>query len=132
MISQKLQTLFFLSILAFIAHGLEEYFTAFYDVDIFFKALYRFFDAMTVAQATFLLTQFFVWAILIIGFLFIRGGRWPLRLMMIPGFFLLFETHHIVKTFIAQAYYPGMITALILTVIGFFFWKELISHFQNT
>ncbi|MDP3795351.1 MAG: hypothetical protein Q8R13_05545 [bacterium] len=101
MISQRLQTLFLLSIPVFVAHGLEEYFTAFYDVDIFFEALYRPFQAMSVAQATFLLTQLFVWALLIIGFL-------------------------------AQSYYPGVVTAFALPIIGVFFWKEFIKNLRAT
>ena len=42
MISQKLKTLFYISIPVFIAHGLEEFFNGFYNVDWSFRFVFGF------------------------------------------------------------------------------------------
>ena len=54
MISKKIQNLFLISIFLFIAHGLEEYFTGFYNVDSLFYFAFRHFENMSVFQAAFL------------------------------------------------------------------------------
>lgn len=53
MISKKLKTIFIISIPVFVAHGLEEFFNSFYNVDWSFKFVFGFLNTMTVPQATF-------------------------------------------------------------------------------
>ena len=128
MISQKLKNIFLLSILAFIAHGLEEIFTGFYNadgsqVDFWLGSL----NSMPTPQATFILFQIMLWLMLIVAYLLLLGPKWQLRLMFIPGVALIYELHHLYKAFQAGGYYPGIITAILLYILGFFFWKELLE-----
>ncbi len=44
MISQKLKTIFCISIPVFIAHGLEEYFNGFYNTDSSFRFFFHYFQ----------------------------------------------------------------------------------------
>ncbi|MBI1866523.1 MAG: HXXEE domain-containing protein [Candidatus Staskawiczbacteria bacterium] len=131
MIYKKLKTIFAISIPVFIAHGLEEYFTGFYNVDNISKFVFRLFETMTIAQATFLLFQIMIWLLLIISFLLITNEKWQLGLMIIPGLIYIFELHHIWKALVSWNYYPGMITAIAFPIVGFLFWKELLKNWKN-
>ena len=61
----------------------------------------------------------------------LRGGKAVLILFGVIGFFLFFEVHHIVEAVIVGGYYPGLVTALLLPIVGFFFWKELIRNWKH-
>lgn len=131
MISEKLKTIFIISIPFFIAHGLEEYFNHFYNIDWSFKFAFGFLETMSVPQATFLVFQIMLWlAFIIFAFLF-SSEEWRLRFMMLPGLIYIFEIHHIWKTLESWSYYPGSITAIAFPVIGFLFWKELLNNFKK-
>ena len=131
MVTKKLEKLFLISIPLFIAHGLEEYFTGFYNVDPIFYFVFQYFQNMSVFQATFLLFQIMFWLLLIISYLVIIRGRWLLSLMTFLGFLFIFEIHHLIESLLSWAYYPGAITALFFPVIGFLFWKELIQNWKR-
>jgi hypothetical protein len=126
MITNRLRNIFALSISVFILHGLEEYYTNFYDMDIFFKIALGPLLTMPTAQATFLLLQIMFWLILIISLLILANNKWHAKLMIIPGLIYIFETHHIIKAIIVSGYYPGLITTFAFPVIAYFFWKELL------
>lgn len=131
MISSKLKIIFGLSIPFFIAHGLEEYSTDFYNIDSYSLFVFRPFAEMSVNQATFLLFQIMIWLLLGISFLFLSGPKWQLRLMMLPGLVYFFELHHIIKAISVGGYYPGVITALAFPIFVFFFWRELWKEFRH-
>ena len=97
MISQKLKTIFYISIPVFIAHGLEELFNGFYSVDWSFKFVFGFLNTMTVPQATFLVFQIMLWLAFIVFAFLIASEKWRLRLMLLPGIIYIFEFHHIWK-----------------------------------
>ena len=129
MISKKLRIIFVASIPVFIAHGLEEYFTGFYNVDGIFKFVFQPFESMTIPQATFLLFQIMIWLLLIVSALLITNSKWQLRLMIIPGLIYIFEFHHIWKALTSGSYYPGVITAISFPILAFLFWKQLLKEF---
>jgi len=131
MISNKLQNIFLLSIPLFIAHGLEEYFTGFYKVDSIFLFIFQSFETMSVFQATFLLFQIMLWALLIIAYLML-SRRFVIGLLTILGVFFVLELHHLIDALIRLEYYPGMITGILFPVIGFFYWKELIKNWKQS
>ena len=131
MISKKLKTIFALSIPLFIAHGVEEYFTALYNVDSHVKFMFGYFFTLPTPQAIFLLFQIMLWFTLIISLLLISGEKWQLRLMVIPGLIYIYELHHFWKAFEVWSYYPGLITAIAFPIIGFLFWKELLKNFKK-
>ncbi len=131
MISQKLKTIFYISIPVFIAHGLEEIFNGFYNVDWSFKLVFGFLETMSVPQATFIVFQIMIWLAFIVFAFLIASEKWRLRLMLLPGLIYIFELHHIWKTLESGSYYPGVITAIVFPVTGFLFWKELLKNWKN-
>lgn len=131
MISKKIHNLFLIAVVLFIAHGLEEYFTGFYKVDSLFHFAFRFYDNMKVSQATFLVFQIMLWVLLILSYLLIYQRQWVLYLLAIPGLVCVAEFHHLVKAAVRMAYYPGSITALILIIFGYFYWKEWMRLFKS-
>lgn len=131
MISQKLKNIFVVSILVFIAHGLEEYFNEFYNTDSLFKFFFHYFNEMSIPQATFLLFQIMLWLAFIVFAFLIASEKWRLRLMILPGFIYIGELHHIWKALWSWNYYPGAITALVFPVIAVFYWKELVRNYKG-
>ena len=128
--SQKLKTLFYISIPVFIAHGLEEFFTGFYNVDWSTKLVFGFLNSMSVPQATFLVFQIMLWITLIVFASLISNEKWRLRLMFLPGVIFLAELHHPWSVITSWDYYPGAITAVPLLILGFLFWRELFKNIK--
>jgi len=124
MIPQKLKNLFLLSILLFIVHGLEEYFTGFYNTDSHVQFVFAYFAQMAPLQATFLMFQIMLWLLLIVSYLLIRGERWQLWLLLIPGIIFIYELHHFYKALTIGGYYPGLVTALLFPIVGYLYWRE--------
>jgi len=131
MISQKLKTIFYISIPVFIAHGLEEIFNGFYNVDWSFKFMFGFLETMSVPQATFITFQVMIWIAFIVFAFLIASEKWRLRLLILPGIIYIIELHHIWKALESWSYYPGVITSIAFPIIGFLFWKELLINWKN-
>lgn len=131
MITNKLKTIFALSIPVFIVHGIEEYIVGFYDTDAIARFVFQPFEAMTVLQATFLSFQIMLWVLLIVSSLLITFKKAPLYLMIVPGIFYILELHHIWKAVASMSYYPGVLTGIAFPFIALFFWKELLRNFQR-
>ena len=131
MITNRLKNIFALSIPLFIAHGIEEILTGFYNIDSQAEFWFGNLNSLPVAQATFMLFQIMIWLMLIVAYLLLLGPKWQLRLMFIPGVVLVYELHHLYKAFEVGGYYPGLITALLFPIIAFFFWKELVKSWYG-
>ena len=131
MISQKLKNIFYISIPFFIAHGMEEIFNGFYNVDSIAKLIFGFLNGMSVSQATFIVFQFMLWLVLIVFAFLISSEKWRLRMMFLPGIIYIVELHHIWTAVKIWGYYPGLVTALPLVILGFLFWKELIKNYKQ-
>ena len=131
MISQKLKTIFYISIPVFIAHGLEEFFNNFYNIDWSTKLVFGFLNEMSVPQATFLVFQIMLWLALIVFAFLIANDKWRLRLMLLPGIIFIVELHHPWSVITTWDYYPGAITAIPLLILGLLFWKELLKNFKS-
>jgi len=131
MISSKLKNIFGLSIPLFIAHGLEEYLTSFYNIDPHSLFVFHPFADMPIHQATFLLFQIMIWLLFGVAFLLLSGPKWQMRLMILLGLGYVYEMHHIIKALYVGGYYPGLITALGFPVIAFFFWRELRKELRH-
>ena len=130
MISNKLKTIFIISIPIFIAHGVEEIYTGLFNVDSHVAYMFGKLATLPEMKAIFVLFQIMLWFTLIVSALLISNEKWRLRLMIIPGLVYIYELHHFWKAFETWGYYPGLITAIAFPVIGFFFWKELIKNYK--
>lgn len=130
MISKKLKFIFGISIPLFIAHGIEECTTGFYNIDSHSKFLLKPFLAITDYQTSFLAFQIYFWTILILAFVLVR--KLPTMFMLFIGVIYIYELHHIIKAIGVGGYYPGLVTAIGVPIIGFFFWKELIKQLRQS
>ena len=129
MISQKLKTIFLISIPIFIAHGLEEILFGFAANDSHVAFMFGKLASLPTTQAVFIMFQIMIWLLLVISYLLLLGHKWQLRLMSILGIIFVYELHHLYKAISVGGYYPGIVTAIPLYIIGFFFWKELRKQF---
>lgn len=107
-------------------HGIEEIWTGFYALDSFSLTVFGPLLGMSSAQSTFIVFQVMLWLMFLICYLLLFTERWRFLPLGILGFFLFFELHHVVKAILIGGYYPGMITALILPIIGMYYWKALV------
>lgn len=120
----KLKIIFGVSIIFFIAHGVEEYLTHFYDVDTHGQAIFGLLNSLSNHGATFVVFQIMLWLLLVISFLLLCGEKWQFRVLSIAGVVYVYEIHHIIKAILVGGYYPGLITALVFPFFAVFFWKE--------
>ena len=125
MISTKLKIIFGLSIPLFILHGIEEYRTGFYSNNEMYQFVFRPFLEMNWHQVMFATFQVMFWLLLVVSFLLVASEQWRFRMMMVWGAVYILELHHIWKAVVSWSYYPGLITAIPLVIVGFFFWQEL-------
>ena len=127
MISNKLKNIFALSIPLFIAHGIEEFLTHFYDIDAHDQAIFGLLSSLSNHGATFVVFQIMLWLLLIVFYLLISSEQWRFRLMFIPGIIFIYELHHLYKAVMLVGYYPGLVTALLFPIVGYLYWKELLK-----
>jgi len=128
MITQRLKNIFLLLIPIFIVHGLEEYFTDFYHIDPSIQAVFGRFGFSL--SSTFLVFQIVLWLLLIVGFILLRKYILYKTISMIMGGLLVFELWHIYKAIMVGGYYPGLYTALLFPIVGYFYWRELINNYK--
>lgn len=128
LVSNKVKKLFLVLVVLFMLHGVEEYLTGFYKVDLSLAQFFGFFEIIPWPQAVFLLFQAMWWLILVLILLFIFVKKWSYYAMIIIGLITLLEIHHIYKALAQMAYYPGLLTSLLIVVVGIFFLKELLRH----
>lgn len=127
MISSRLKNIFGLSVLLFIGHGVEEIFTGLYKIDSHVAFMFGKLADLPTMQSLFILFQIMLWVVLIVSYLIIQSEKWRLWLMAIPGIIFIYELHHFYKAFDVGGYYPGLMTALLFPVIGYFYWKEWVK-----
>lgn len=117
-------SIFALSIPLFVAHGIEECLTGFYDVDSWDRFLFGPLAGLSAHGVMFLTFQIMMWLLLIVSFLLLLGPRWQFRMLAVVGIIYVFELHHPVKALIAGSYYPGLATSLLFPIFAVAFWKE--------
>jgi hypothetical protein len=129
MISSRLKKIFVLSIPIFIIHEVEEFVTGFWKIDPFTDFVARLFPDKNLAIFTIFNLELIIFMIFVA--LALKSPRWQLRMFTVFGLVYLFELSHVVRLFVDFKYYPGMITAFLSLIAGFFFWKELIKIYKG-
>lgn len=129
MVSKKLKFLFLLTLFLVAAHGIEEVLTGFLYKDPFISYFSGLFN--TKGEVFYWAFHIMWWLMLVVGYLFILGGRWALIPLTLFGIVYIFEVHHLMKAFEIGDYYPGMISAFFYPIIGFFYWKELLENWRK-
>lgn len=131
MISNKLRNLFLLSIPLFIAHGVEEYLTKFYDIYPLLNFRWTEKIFYSIPEATFLTFQLMWWLLLLAVYFLLRRDKGTLYLMTFAGLIYIYEITHILSAIITQDYTPGFTTALFFPFMAFFYWKELLKNWSK-
>jgi hypothetical protein len=131
MITSKLKYIFGLSIPLFIAHGIEEYLTGFYNLDQWDEWIFGLLPFASIHQAMFATFQAMLWLLLIVALLLLTSERMRLYVLALAGFIYLFELHHPIKAILAGGYYPGLMTSLLFPVVAYLFWKEWYQNYKK-
>lgn len=131
MITDRLKNIFTLSIVLFLAHGIEEYLTGFYNLDQWDEWIFGLLPFTTTHEAMFATFQVMFWLLLIVSAVLLANEKWRLRALGLVGIIYILELHHIVKALLAGGYYPGLITSLLFPVVGILFWREWIKNLKN-
>lgn len=130
MVSKKLKILTAFAIALLYLHAYEETITGFPESDIFFVWIGQAF--LNPTTEAYWVSHIMWFVLLAVSFLLIIGGKWTLRILSLFSLVLLVELHHVAKAILYQKlYYPGMITALVFPILGFFYWGELIKNWGN-
>ncbi|HEY4527304.1 MAG TPA: HXXEE domain-containing protein [Candidatus Paceibacterota bacterium] len=127
MVTPRLKMLFALSVPLFIAHGIEELLTSFYAIDSHVAFVFGRLQPLLSLQTSFLILQLVFWTFLVIAYFVLRADRFILPLLLFVGVLYVYELHHLLKTFQAGSYYPGLATAIPLYMIGVLYWWELLG-----
>lgn len=130
MITRRLKIIFGLSIPLFILHGIEEFRTGFYEADAVSEFIFRPLERMNEHEVMFITFQVMFWLLLVVAFLMTISEGWRLRMMFVLGVIYVVELHHVWKALAVGGYYPGLYTALLFPIVGFFFWRELIKIYK--
>ena len=128
MITNRLKKLFLLSIPVFVLHEIEEFITGFWKVDPLTNYVAKLFPDKNLAIFTFFNLELLLFMMVVA--LALKSERWQLRMFTLFGLVYFFELSHVIRLFTSIKYYPGMITAFLSLIIGFFFWKELIKNYK--
>jgi hypothetical protein len=132
MITHRLKYIFAASIPVFILHGIEEYFTGFYNLDKLDEWIFGLLPFVSIHQAMFATFQIMFWLLLIVSLLLLLNERAQFYILGLAGVIYVFELHHPIKALLTGGYYPGLITSLVFPIIAFLFWKEWLRIKNNT
>ncbi|MEK7530855.1 MAG: HXXEE domain-containing protein [Patescibacteria group bacterium] len=131
MITSRLKTIFALSIPLFIAHGVEEILTGFYNLDAWDEWIFGLLPFASIHEAMFVTFQAMLWLLLIVAFILLLGERQRFYMLALLGVIFVFELHHPIKALIAGGYYPGLVTSLAFPILAFLFWREWLRNFAR-
>ncbi|OGY37504.1 MAG: hypothetical protein A3E36_02725 [Candidatus Andersenbacteria bacterium RIFCSPHIGHO2_12_FULL_45_11b] len=131
MLSKKLITIFGFSIPLFIAHGIEEIQTGFYNVDVWDRALFVPFEGLSMHSVMFVTFQMMLWVLLCIVLAMLINEKTRLYTLALAGGIYVLELHHIYKALAGGGYYPGLITSLLFPFVAVIFWKEWMKNYRN-
>lgn len=124
--SIKLRQAFLLSIVMFVLHGLEEYFTGFYLIDKSYLLTVG--RLGTNPEMRFIAYQAVLWGVLLAGYFLVRKGKWRKPILLALGVIMVLELQHLYETVVTRKYYPGSYTAVLFPFLAFLLYLA----FQNS
>ena len=101
-----------------------------YELKAFAAAFYGLFRNPDYASVVLVIISFSIVNLIVYGLL--TGGRWrriALRVFAMVG---LGEVHHVVKTILHGAYFPGAVTSIPFVIFGALLFRSLVSEFRIT
>jgi len=129
MFSKRFVVILFTTVLLIYIHMFEEIKGDFYHVDstlLFLSSLFK-----DIPQSTYFMGETVFRIMLLLLALITLGKKWALWVFTLYGVLLIAETDHLIKAIQTKNYYPGSITALLIVVSSFFYWKELLREWKK-
>lgn len=120
---QKIHQIIFLTFPLFVIHTLEEYVTMYANI----LSLPKNPENLTPPQSEFVIFELLVWIFLGILIILIKIKKLPRLLLAGPAFLYIFQFEHIYHAIKLHAYYAGLISGVMLFVLGIIFWREIIT-----
>lgn len=132
MISKKLKTILYITLILIFLHGLEEVISTFPVNDSWMIFFGNFFQTKT--EVFYWTFHIMWWILVLVGVGLLSGNRKiVLGILTVFGVLYFTELHHVIKALITRQfqYYPGMLTGLAYPILGIFYWKELIVNWRK-
>lgn len=126
---QKLKLITSIAAIAMLLHTVEEYITKLWNYDHF---ILNYSHRLQLNPMTlFFWIQGLVFVLIFfVLFLEVRK-KYNIFLGIILGLVFLLELLHPYNSIMIMGYYSGLYTGIVLIVVGYFYWKELISYLKN-
>lgn len=118
-------TIFFISIILNYIHGIECIKTKFWEKEPHAYFYTKFFK--TIPQAIYFEKHGNLWFFILIIFFILLGNPWIYIPLVLYGTIFITEFHHFVKGMKQGKYYPGMITAALVPIVGIFYLIDVIK-----
>ncbi len=112
-----------LAIPLFVAHAIEEYSTGLLGLDPLFRSI--------TAHHLPTITLYIVEQLLLVAILLwtiYQPKRW---LLVFIGLLFIFEVSHVIPALAQTSYYPGLVTAILLLLLGLFYWRAVMIRFTR-
>lgn len=104
----------------FIIHAVEEFSTGLLKIDPFFR---------WVGAKGFSVTTFYIVEQILLVAILLWAIYKPKRpILILIGFLFIFEITHVVPALQTMSYYPGIVTAIPLVIVGIFYWKTIMTR----
>lgn len=123
MLTSRLRKIMMMCMALFVVHAVEEWFSAFYDVDPTFGLAARL--APSESAAVFLGFQLTFLTLLVLFYVLLLSSKWRLRALALFGVVITLDTGHTFLALAKREYYPGSVTAVLFFPLAVLFWIEL-------
>lgn len=120
----RIKNILKISIPLFIIHAVEEYMYGMVQMDPFFQKVSDFTQVplnIVYFVEQLLLVLVLLWAVY-------QPRRW---LHILIGAIFVFEITHVTRAISIMSYYPGLITGVLLLVLGGIYWKQLFKGYSR-
>ena len=122
---QKLKYILYATGIAMLLHTIEEYMTKLYDTDFFIVAFSRYFNVRPISTYTGI--QILVLSFILVMLVLSLNGKFNKVLGIALGLIYVGELSHPYIVIMVGGYYSGLYTGILLVIIGYFYWKEVIK-----
>lgn len=124
----RLKLILAITVLVMVAHTIEEYVTQLWNFDPFIIAFSQYFqlNPAIVYLVIQVLALLLIFTVLMLAFRDVFNKF----LGIVLGLVFLLELLHPYNSIIQGGYYPGLYSGMLLVIVGYFYWKELIKYLR--
>ncbi len=121
---RKFKYILSFTFIVMLLHTIEEYVTKVYDADPFIVFTSHYFNVSPVA--IYALIQILVLTLILMFLMQLSCQRFDISLAALLGFVFILELLHPYNSIRMWGYYPGLYTGIVLVILGFFYYRELL------